>query len=170
MGGGIALGPGQQQPPSERRRGDQMFGVTTVGTTQGPPGQRRPVPHRGQGRSRSRSTHPCLLGPPRSTDSFLTKPKHLGLLLRKWLGTGDISSKLEWPQHTSSSPTVIFWADVFPQIKGPVCGPQCDLRGSQGQTAADEWIVNQNTAENKFHVKHIHYPNVHYLSGGCLPE
>lgn len=138
MGREMPLSLGQQQPTSERRKGDQMFGIITVG------GDTR--------HSWVEAAHCRVSGPAGfsalyvPTCSVLSKAhKHrmvsqpnicIGLIPKKMDGPEDASREIyfnmERPQQIPSSPTAIYGADVPADkrsralaLKG--CPPGCNL-------------------------------------------
>lgn len=125
----MPLSLGQQQPTSERRKGDQMFGITTVGSD---------TRHSWMEAARSRvsgpawllgSVWPHLLSPSESAQAqngFSTKLMHVGLFPKKWMGSSThleifISTQnglSKYPPHQ-----LLSTGQMFLQIKGPVRWP-----------------------------------------------
>lgn len=113
----MPLSLGQQQPTSERRKGDQMFGITTVGSD---------TRHSWMEAAHSRvsgpawlpgSVWPHLLSRKRtSSEWFLNQTHARGLIPKKMdrlkYASRDIYFNPEWPQQIPSSPTAIYGADV----------------------------------------------------------
>lgn len=114
----MPLSLGQQQPTSERRKGDQMFGITTVGSDTA----------QVDGGSPQQGVRACLASwlytaPPAqsyrkrtSAEWFLNQTQARGLIPQKMDGlkyaSRDIYFNPEWPQQIPSSPTAIYGADV----------------------------------------------------------